>query len=381
MKKNIMLIIYYLKNGGAERSIVNLANNLSKKHNVVIVVAKKEQDYYCSVPIYEINEFQFKSIFKKLKGIRKLKKLKKELKINTAISYTTVANFYNVVSKNKEKTIISIRNHLSTKKEGLIATICHKLSTFLSDLIICCSKSVKLDQIKKYHVKEYKLKVITNFCDINYLSELKKAEKTLENVPKEDYFITIARLEIHKGHEHIIKAMSLLIKKYPDIKLLIFGRGKRLEYLKQLVKKYNLYKNIIFKGFNPNPYQFLYGAKGFILASDYEGFSNAVIEAMACGTPIIATDCPGGNKETLTDYDFYDNNPITKLAKEKYGILIPKFNLEHGKKNITKNEEYLEEAMEFLLLEGNYQHYHKQSLQRIKKYTNEKVIKEWLEII
>jgi len=305
MKKNIMLIISQLKNGGAERSITNLANELKKYHNVILVINKKSnEDYPCNVKIVEIPELNKpNNLFMKLKGIYKLKKLKQKEKIDVSISYTTISNFYNLLSKRKEKIIISVRNHLSTKKEPEIAEICHKITIRLCDKIVCCSKSVEQDQITNFKANPKKLVVINNFLDVSGIDksmneDLIKKETQLVN---DKLIVTMARLTIHKGHIHIIKAMSLVVKEEPDARLLIFSRGPMKEKLKELIKIYHLEQNIFFMDFHPNPYKFLKQAKAFILASDYEGFPNVIIEAMHCGVPVIATDAPGGSKEILSN--------------------------------------------------------------------------------
>lgn len=381
MKKNIMLLIGYLTNGGAERSITNVANELSKYHNVVLVVASaKKQDYSCNTKIIEIEEFKYKKT--KIKGLLKLRKLKKQYNINATISYTTVFNFYNVMSKYKDETIISIRNHLSTKKEGLLATLLHKISIKLCNKIICCSKSVANDQIRNFKANKEKICIINNFFNqevitngMNEIIDISE-EKICNNL-----IVTMARLVPHKGHKHIIKAMSLVVKEIPDAKLLIFSRGPLKEELEALSEKYNLEKNIKFMGFHPNPYKFIKIAKAFILASDYEGFPNVLIEAMACGTPIIATSSPGGTCEILTDKKNLECN-VTELMETEYGILIPSFVNDNDENSIIAKEIILKEAIIKLLKNKDiYDKYHEASLLRSNYYKCDRIIKEWLKVV
>ena len=153
MKKNILFLIESLRDGGSEKSISNITTEISKKHNVILVIANsKEKDYEFNGTIIEIKEFLSKNPIKRLIGIKKLKKIKKDNSINISISYLTAYNLYNVLSKQKDKTYISIRNHLSTKQEGIIAKLGTIYSNKKADKIICCSKSVETDQIKKFKV-------------------------------------------------------------------------------------------------------------------------------------------------------------------------------------------------------------------------------------
>lgn len=364
-KKNILLLIGYLTNGGAEHSIIKLANELKKKHNVYLVVVSKEnQDYESDVPIIEINELGSRK--HRYKGIRKLRKIKKKYDIDVSISYTTVFNFYNVITKYKDKTIISIRNHLSTKQEGEIPTRLHKISIRLCNTIVCCSNSVKDDQIVNYHANPKKIRVITNFCDPKVIEE-KTKEPFDKELLKKDLIVAVARLVPHKGHNHVIKAMSLVIKKNKNAHLLILGKGKELDNLKELVKQKRLEKYVTFGGFTTNPYKYLNKAKAFVLASDYEGFPNALIEAMFCGTPVIATDAPGGSGE---------------IIDSEYGILIPSFINEHNINDITDNERLLAEHLINLTTDKKlYNHYHQKSLERSNEYTKDKIMKDWYKVI
>ena len=101
---------------------------------------------------------------------------------------------------------------------------------------------------------------------------------------------------------------------------------------------------------------------------------------MACGTPVIATDAPGGTKEILMEK--VNSKKVTSLTKTDYGILIPSFIEEHNINKITKNEKILSKAiLDILENKNTYNHYHKKSLERIKEYDSEKVIKDWLNII
>lgn len=384
MKKNIMLIIGQLRNGGAERSITNLANKLQKKYNVIIVTNSiTNEDYQCDTKIIKIDELRSSKPIKKLKGILKLRKLKKIHNIDVSISYTTMHNFYNVLSKYKDKTITSIRNHISTKKEGIVCDIVHFISNILCNKIVCCSMSVADDEIKTYKADSKKIIIIPNFCNEEEINTGMNIPLTDEEQIKinDKTIISMARLTKHKGHEHIIKAMSLVVKEEPQARLLIFGRGEEKESLKKIIKKHNLENNVFFMYFHRNPYKFLKVAKVFVLASDYEGFPNALIEAMSCGTPIISTDSPGGSKEILSD-KLKINTYTLKLKESEYGILIPSFINEHGKEEITDNEIILKEAiLKIIKNKKTYEYYHKKSLDRIQKYHSTKIIKKWLNII
>ena len=376
-KKNVMLFIGYLTNGGAEHSIVNLANSLAKYYNVIMVVASiKEIDYKCNVKIIEVPEL--KKGNNRLVGILKVRSIKKKYNIDATISYTTLYNFYNTVSRYNDKTIISIRNHLSTKNESKRDKILHKISIKLANKIVCCSNSVKYDQIKNFKADSNKVFVVENFCDYEGIQKSmnKKIKKEEEKYLSENLIIATARLVKQKNHSHIINAFKEVIKKVPDAKLLIFGRGPLKEELVKQILKLKLESNVYLMDFRADYYNFMKYAKAFVLASDYEGFPNVLIESLACQVPIIATDAPGGSKEILSD-NYYQNKGVEKLTKEKYGILIPKFKSED-----KQNEKELAKAIMMLLTNKKlYQEYKEKEKDRINDFSKNKIIKKWLDII
>ena len=371
MKKNILFLIESLNDGGSEKSISKIASELSQKYNVLLVLANnKNKDYEFNGTIIEMKEFISKNPIKRIIGINKLKKIKKEYHINISISYITAYNLYNVLSKYKDNIFISIRNHLSAKKEGIIAKIGTIYSNKKADKIICCSKSIQTDQINHFKAKKEKTIVIENYIDTLNHTDSKK----------EINIITIGRLTKHKGQEHIIKAMSLVIKKIPDVKLLILGRGPNKEYLDSLIKTKKLQNNIKLIGYTKDINTYLQKSKIFILASDYEGFSNALLEAMSYSLPVIATNSPGGNHEILTEKEY--KHVINHAIHEKYGILIPTYVEEHHKNEITQNEKILaQEIIQLLTNKKDYNYYKNQSKKRAKDYSKEIIINKWLAII
>ena len=357
MKKNILFIIESLSNGGSERTITNLSNELINDNNIYIVVCNNKIDYKLNskIKIIEIPNLQLRNPIKRIIGIIKLRKIKKIYNINTSISFITSFNLFNTLSKYKEKTIVSIRNHQSTKNESIIAKVSNKLSNKLCDLIVCCSKSVYEDQINNFNAKKEKTIIIENFTTI----------KKLNNSKKDNIICTIGRLTEHKGQIHIINAMKEVIKEYPEYKLLIIGRGEKYNELNDYIKDNKLNKNIKLLGFKNNIDYYLNKSKIFVLTSYYEGFSNSILEAMTLGIPVIATDSPGGNKEIL------DN---------KYGILIPDFN--NRETNIKENELLLSKEIIKLIKDKKiYNYYHNKSLERVKKYDKKIIINKWLNII
>ena len=110
--------------------------------------------------------------------------------------------------------------------------------------------------------------------------------------------LAIGRLNRIKDFPTLLRAFALLATKRP-LRLIVLGKGKLLSKLQDLVGELGVAEWVHFAGFVENPYAFLSRASLFVLSSQREGLSNVLIEAMACGCPVVSTDCPHGPAEIL----------------------------------------------------------------------------------
>lgn len=158
-----------------------------------------------------------------------------------------------------------------------------------------------------HHYAGYKkdIQVIQNGLDIALIhSKAKQLPSHLwlnNKVPK--LIIGMGRLSPQKNFSELLKAFSLLENKQ-NYRLIILGEGPELEKLITISKELDIQDYVDFPGFIENPYSILARADVFILSSKWEGYANVVIEALACGVPVIATDCPGGPSDILADKPF-----------------------------------------------------------------------------
>lgn len=132
---------------------------------------------------------------------------------------------------------------------------------------------------------------------------------------REKKIVSVGRLQDQKNHELLLKAFADIYKKYSDYQLHIYGVGPLENYLKDLIDKLNIEHAVIWKGFSAHVREEIVDAKMYILSSNYEGLSNSMMEAMAIGVPVIATDCPIGGAKML-------------IENEVNGMLVPVGNIE-----------------------------------------------------
>lgn len=388
--KSIMFIIGKITNGGAERACVNIAEELYKKYNVVIVTYDEEYEQYeknyeCKVPVITIKSKKKK--YTMLKRILKIMKLKKEKKITHSISFLTGANFINVISSVNDKTIISIRNYISdSQRKQKIKMIEHKISCKLANKIVTVSKAVENDQIKNLNIKKEKIETIYNFVDTEKI--LKSIENGKVEPQDEEIFdcskiiISTGRLIEQKGQWNLIRAFKKVTQSRPDAKLIILGEGKLKNYLTKVIKELELNQNVYILGFKKNPYIYMAKSDIFILTSFYEGMSNVILESMQCGLPIIATDSNGGNREILCN-NTEIKDKVKDIKCEEYGILIPIGNKKlYIKEELTREEEIMADAILKLLNDEKIMNeYARKSKERIKEFSKENIINKWEELL
>ena len=209
---------------------------------------------------------------------------------------------------------------------------------------------------------ENKIEVIPNFFDIDEIKRLSLDNSKLNDKEKEllkdDYFFACCRIDKQKDIDTLIESYRILKEKYnTKEKLYIAGVGDQKERLENLVKSYQLEKNIIFLGLQKNPYIWMKNARFFVHSSHYEGFGLVLVEALITNGMVISSDCPVGPREILEN--------------GKSGILFP----------VGDKERLVEEIKKILIDKRMVEEYKKEARRRMEDFSKEKVKKRIIEIL
>ncbi|APL76808.1 glycosyltransferase [Escherichia coli] len=258
------------------------------------------------------------------------RKIIRENNIDICISFGERCNIINILSMGKTKKIITIHSQLSIENKtkglyGKVTTLFSKLLYKNADATVAVSEIVKKDACGLLNLDANNVELIYNGHDIDYIKDKSTDYKEFDT-PVID-FVSVGRITYAKGHYHLLRSLAIVKETYPNVILYIVGTYEKdnlKSIIDHLIEKYDLYDNVIFTGFSDNPYPYIKSAKALILSSIFEGFPGVVIESIALGTPVIATDC-GGASEVLKSPDAKIKNNTGDVEITKLGVLLPKF--------------------------------------------------------
>lgn len=325
MTKSIFITNQF-KTGGVETVFLNVARNTEE--DIYLFPIHNNQDNYlisdlpANVHLIKNKYYLPRNIFGLLKAIYVAFVYRRLL--NT--TRMRVINFSDTLTTLLITLILNPRNCISwihCNPLALLNARTHKLYWWLlrkCKNIIFISESQRelfFEMPESRSIDLNKSKVCLNFIDFEHINKKKKEAFDYEG----KFFLTVARLDLRsKDYKTLIKGYSLLpsnIKK--EYKLLIAGDGKDKRKIENFIEEYNQQDNIILLGNVDNPYKYMAHATLYIHSSISEGFSMSIIEALACGCTVVASNCKVGPSEILEDGKYgylYDPGDYKTLAKE-----------------------------------------------------------------
>ncbi len=360
--KKLLLIVPSLHQGGLEKVCAATARLLQPYFDVQIAIFDSRSIAYDikGIPVVDLRLPSRPGVIAKVinvlrRGMR-LRKLKKKEQIDIAYSFGPTANLANIASGGRAKMWLGIRSYMDMGNPKQIRLFCR-----CADMVVCCSETICREVQEKYRCG--KAVTLQNPFDIKEVKMLSGREEAELPWKEGRILISMGREDSVKGFWHLLKSFALVHEKLSDTRLMIIGKGE-FEPYKELAEKLGVNEDIFFTGLKKNPYPYLKKGTLYVLTSYYEGFPNAMVEAMSMGLPVIATDCKTGPREILED---------------RYGILIPNMEPEPDFDPLHITEEERDLAGQIIgLLEDQdrMQHYCEMALKRAGDYTAESYIEK-----
>lgn len=187
----------------------------------------------------------------------------------------------------------------------------YKYNSKKLDKLICISDNIRRI-VKKSNIPDHKLITIRSAIDITKAQKVGDKKNVIAELPKGEFIIgTVAALTGHKDYPTLIRAAELVLKKKTQVKFIAIGDGKLAKDLKEIIEEKKLEDKFLLLGYKNNVYDYLKRFDIFVMASKLEGLGTSVLDALACGKAIVATNA-GGIPEMIVD--------------QVNGLLVPKQN-------------------------------------------------------
>ncbi len=345
-ERTIFVMVPSLSGGGAERVATVIASELSRLWHVVLIYANDRKPFYPVSEAVETVKLPFMApepkFYEKIR-LRLVRKLKKRREPLISLSFLSGMNLLNVNSKVREKTVCCERNDPTkapqdARRIDVIRSVYER-----ADHVIFQTAAVRdlFSETVRAHSS-----ILPNPVAVPCLRE----------APLRHRIVTMGRLGPQKNHAMLIRAFSRFHAFHPDYTLSICGEGYLRKELTALIGELGLRDHVFLEGRLVKVHEAIRDAEIFVLSSDFEGFSNALLEAMMMGFPCVSTDCEG-SKEVIED--------------GKNGLLVPR-----------GDEDALFRAMLRLAEDPEF----RESLGRAAKTTSQRFLREnaareWMEAL
>lgn len=292
----ILYLITGLGLGGAERVVVDLANKIYLKGNIVKIVYLKGNVIVRPNNNIEIIGLDFENISEFFKASKKYREVISDFKPDIVHAHMIHANIFARLNRIKFQIPRLICSAHNSNEGGKIRMLAYRFTNFLSNLNTNVSREASQALIEKGAFKEKDIITVYNGIDLN---KFKKESVSVLKFNEETVFLSVGRFNDQKDYPNLFKAIHIIKNKInKKIKFYIAGDGELRTDLEQLIIDLDILDCISLLGSRSDISDLLNKADYFILSSKHEGLPTVIIEAMACETFVIATDC-GGSAEIM----------------------------------------------------------------------------------
>lgn len=329
----IVFFISSFRAGGGEKQMIEIANTFADRgYEVDLLVLKQAGDLERivggKVRVFSLDSRRI--VF----SLPKLMSYFRKRKPNALLSVDEHTHILSIIAKmftmSPVRIVLRVGNMLSILESHYVGK--SKILPFLNrrllkraNLIIANSRGVADDLISVTGISLGRVVVILNPKPLGEI--LEKAREPLKDewfLNKESpVIVAVGRLRVQKNFQLLIRAFAKLPKEL-NARLVIVGGGREEQRLKKLAEDLLCAERVHFTGYVPNPYPYMTQADLFVATSLWEGLPNAVIEALVCGAPTIASDCSSGPREILAPDTDYRKRLVKGHGIEyaKYGVLF-----------------------------------------------------------
>jgi glycosyltransferase involved in cell wall biosynthesis len=346
--KHIALFLAALRGGGAERVFLDLARKFTERgYRVDMVLARLQGQLVSDIPqsvhtvelgisslvkslhaLFRLPFAAWKALLpaivakrpKKLRSLPGLERYLLEQRPDVLMATTDIPNLIALwaawLTRSKTRLVIREANTLTNYVNLAPSAFHRKLPSMIrqwyhmADGIVSVSRGVADDLSRVAAISQERISIINNPIDLERVA--KSAAQEFDNPwfqpGQPPVLVAVGSLHPQKDYPTLLRAF-VRVRTERNIRLVILGEGAERKSLQALIEELGVVDDVLLLGFQKNPYTYMSRAAVFVLSSIYEGFPNVLLEALACGCPIISTDCPSGPSEILD--------------RGRYGRLVP----------------------------------------------------------
>jgi glycosyltransferase involved in cell wall biosynthesis len=304
----IAFFLHDLRGGGVERVSVNLINTLAERGRPVevILVADCGPFRACIARDVAVHILACQRMSRSIRALARQLDASRPAAVVSAMTHANVVCLLaHRLARHKPCVVVVEHNHFSKnalRKRGTRATFAYRLAPWVygwADCVGAVSQGVKEDLVRALRLPGLRIQVLNNPVVSAALLEdgAGEAPHTWFAAGAPPVVLGVGRLHEQKNFPLLIRAFARVRAQRP-LRLMILGAGSLEPELRGAAAATGFSDDILFPGF-VEPFAFMYHAALFVLSSNWEGLPSALLEAMACGIPVVATDCPSGPREIL----------------------------------------------------------------------------------
>lgn len=298
--KKIAFLINSLGKGGAERVTVRLIEHFKAAgYEVVLVTSRKApEEYQLKTAVKRrLLEEEIRSCpIKPVARIFGLRRIWREEKPDVIVSFIGKMNLYAMLSAGRIPVILSVRSDPAREYPSRIQKLLAERLFRRAAGVVFQTKEAMEAFSKEVQARGC---VLQNALDESFMEPAYEGERR-------DEIVMVGRLDANKNHALLLRAFAELKERYPKLQVIFYGGGlpgsDTKPALLELARELGISERVTFAGRQKDIRKKIEKARIFVLASNYEGMPNALLEAMAAGLAVISTDCPcGGPRAVIRD--------------------------------------------------------------------------------
>ena len=323
-KMALVFLLPSLAGGGAERVAAMLLPFLARSFDLTLALLDGRIAY--AIP----GDIRCMAFSKRIGGaitrlatgpyfLFRLVRLVRKSGADAVLSFMEEANNINILASmiTGHKAILSQRivPHMQYAGKGVLGRLILSMSKRLypkAAHVLAVSAQIRRSLLEDFGLDPGQVTFVPNPVDVSSLQRRAAAPPSLPSLPfQRPYLLHVGRLRMsQKGQDIAIKAFSQMRERWPELLLVLAGEGPDRKRIEAMVDDLGLAGRVVLPGWLNDPAPLMARAEAFILSSRYEGWPNVLLEAMACGCPVVACDCESGPREILGD--------------SRYGALVPR---------------------------------------------------------